>query len=239
MRKIEVQEATVRLQEHGSRYASMINYLHMTKVEEIVEGNGVMIARFQSDDSNVWVTLAADTPEQLQTVQEYLQQHQRFAAVEGWMYPFLVEGRDMVWDEPCYTYYVPDHVTFPPVEPLPEIPLEHAITVQKHWVNQEEWSFQFIVSSIKRGFSSMKFFDGKPVAWAAMQDDGAMGFMHVLPEYRRHGYAKEVTIDLIRKYRQAGRMPFVHIVRTNQASIALTRSMGFELLKEIYWLEVQ
>jgi 8-oxo-dGTP diphosphatase len=85
----------------------------------------------------------------------------------------------------------------------------------------------------------MKFVDGRPAAWAGIQDDGAMGFMHVLTEYRRHGYAKEVTIDLIQKYREAGRMPFVHIVRTNQASVALAKSMGFELLKEIYWLEVE
>lgn len=239
MRAISLQEATALLQEHGQRYLSMINFLHMNPVEELQEENGAILARFHSDDGTVWSILAADTPEQIRAIQEDLRKHQWFSAIEGWMHPYLAEGRELVWDEPYYTFYVPGHVTFPEQEPLPDIPLEHAATVAKYWTFEGDWTLPYIQSSIERGLSSMKFIDGQPVAWAAIQDDGALGFMHVRSEYRRHGYATEVTFDLIRKYREAGRVPFVHILRTNQASIELAKSVGFELLKEIYWLGVK
>lgn len=239
MRKITISEATNILKTHRRRYISMTNYIQLCEVLEIQEEDGAVCASILSDDGKIWATLAANTEEDLRKLSSHYKTQTGFAAAESWMHPILLEGRELVWDEFCNTYYLPDVVTFHESETLPDIPVELTPLIASHWTYGDGWALTYIRKQLERGISSVKYVDGQPVAWAAMQDDGALGFMFVLPEYRKHGYAREITIDLIAKVRAAGYIPFLHIVRTNTASMALAQSMGFQLLKEIIWMEVR
>jgi predicted GNAT family acetyltransferase len=78
----------------------------------------------------------------------------------------------------------------------------------------------------------------KPVAWGITQDDGAIGFLHVLPEYRKSGYGRDITVDLINKVRNKGQIPFVHIEEKNEKSMRLAMSLGFTKNKMVNWLEI-
>ena len=53
-------------------------------------------------------------------------------------------------------------------------------------------SIKYIVERIINGVSSCMHYMGKPIAWGITQDDGAIGFLHVLPKYRMMGYARDV-----------------------------------------------
>jgi len=68
----------------------------------------------------------------------------------------------------------------------------------------------------------------KLIAWGITQDDGAIGFLYVLPEYRRRGYAQDVLIDLIKKVSDENKIPFVHIEEENEKSMRLAVKLGFE-----------
>jgi 8-oxo-dGTP diphosphatase len=65
------------------------------------------------------------------------------------------------------------------------------------------------------------------VAWAMTQDDGAMGFLHVLKKYRNRGYGRSVTVALIDKLRQQNKTPFACIEENNRNALGLVSNLGF------------
>lgn len=76
---------------------------------------------------------------------------------------------------------------------------------------------------------------GRLVAWGLLHDDGSMGFLHVIEEYRGQGLARAVTTALARRVLRLGQTPFLYIVKTNTPSIRLTESMGFTRGGEFGW----
>ena len=54
-----------------------------------------------------------------------------------------------------------------------------------------------------------------------------------LPEYRRRGFAKRLTLALLRRARSHEEIPFLHVKGTNSAGIALYRELGFECRREL------
>ena len=71
------------------------------------------------------------------------------------------------------------------------------------------------------------------------QDDGAIGFLHVLPEYRLRGYARDIIIDLSKKVRKQGKLPFAHIEEKNEKSMKLVVSLGFKKDRVVNWIEIE
>jgi hypothetical protein len=54
-----------------------------------------------------------------------------------------------------------------------------------------------------------------------------MGIMYTKEEYRRKGYAIDVTIDLAKQIIDAGKIPFIQIVQGNGMSPGLAKKCGF------------
>jgi ribosomal protein S18 acetylase RimI-like enzyme len=76
---------------------------------------------------------------------------------------------------------------------------------------------------------------GKLVAWALTHDDGSMGFLHVIAEWRGRGFARSLTTALSLRLLRLGLRPFLYIVKDNTPSIRLTESMGFERVGRFSW----
>jgi 8-oxo-dGTP diphosphatase len=71
------------------------------------------------------------------------------------------------------------------------------------------------------------------------QDDGSIGVLHVLDEDRGRGYAYDLTVFLINRLREQGRLPFVQIEETNTKSMNLALSIGFRRDRRIRWFKIQ
>jgi 8-oxo-dGTP diphosphatase len=65
-----------------------------------------------------------------------------------------------------------------------------------------------------------------------------MGFLNVLEEYRRKGYAQAVSYSMINQLRIKREIPFVHIEESNIKSMKLTLKMGFLKDRIINWFGV-
>jgi ribosomal protein S18 acetylase RimI-like enzyme len=66
--------------------------------------------------------------------------------------------------------------------------------------------------------------------------EGNMGLLHVLPEFRRRGYAEELEAFMINRITGQGRVPFAHILHDNTPSLALQRKLGLNLSEGfVYW----
>lgn len=67
--------------------------------------------------------------------------------------------------------------------------------------------------------------------------EGSIGLLHVLPAFRRKGYAMQLENAYIRKNMQAGFVPFGQVEVHNQASLALQKKLGMtQSEKTILWM---
>lgn len=77
------------------------------------------------------------------------------------------------------------------------------------------------------------------MAWAITHDDGAIGFLHVLEEYRGKGYGTNVTAAMINKLLELDELPFVHIEEDNIKSMDLALKAGFSKDRRIHWVKLK
>lgn len=81
------------------------------------------------------------------------------------------------------------------------------------------------------------FIGGKCAGFTGIHEEGAMGLLEVLPEYRRRGIAELLEAHLINWCLQNSRLPYCHVLTNNTASIALQKKLKLTLdEKPLYWL---
>ncbi len=81
------------------------------------------------------------------------------------------------------------------------------------------------------------FVDGKCAGFAGIHEEGAIGLLEVLPNYRRRGIAEFVETHVINWCIQNSRLPYCHVMPGNTASIALQKKLKLTFdTKPLYWL---
>ncbi len=80
--------------------------------------------------------------------------------------------------------------------------------------------------------------DGNIMGFCGYHDDGLLGMLEVLPEYRRKGVAASLMTYLINYDIKRGYIPYSQIHITNESSKQLHRKLGFTLSKTpVFWNE--
>lgn len=69
--------------------------------------------------------------------------------------------------------------------------------------------------------------DGHPVAWEVQHEFGAIGMLHVEPEYRRNKLGSIVTRTLANKLIKDGQLVFALVEENNSTSIAFHENNGY------------
>ncbi|MFO7675738.1 MAG: GNAT family N-acetyltransferase [bacterium] len=159
----------------------------------------------------------------------------RFAATPGWVHRRLARLGRVGWQTRCEMYALTDPGRLPDRSAHRVGPLraEDAPTIARHWPYGRRPDY--IVGRISRGPGAAIRREGRLVAWALTHADGALGFLHVLDEFRGQGMARSIGIRLARCQLRLGIRPFVYIERTNRPSLSLTQSLGFEPFGEYVW----
>ncbi len=81
------------------------------------------------------------------------------------------------------------------------------------------------------------FADGKCAGFAGIHEEGAIGLLEVLPEYRRRGIAEFIESQVINWCIENSRLPYCHVMTNNTASIALQKKLKLSFdTKPLYWL---
>ena len=60
-----------------------------------------------------------------------------------------------------------------------------------------------------------------------------IGMLHVLPQFRRKGYAKVIISQLVQKYFDMGEDAYVNIEIDNEVSVKLHESLGFKAVPDM------
>lgn len=104
------------------------------------------------------------------------------------------------------------------------------------FIKDHDWGKYVAKESIDAGMYGA-FVDGQCAGFIGTHIEGTMGMLEVLPQFRRRGYGLALEQYLINDYLKSNRIPFCHILETNDASINLQKSMGFWLSeKKLCWL---
>ena len=217
------------------RNVNTLNFIENNKItfaEKICES---VLAKGISDRE--WIYISSSNVDELKIIKSKLtDQDKNFGAIEEWMLPILTREQKIDWELSTVQYYLPDFIQLEKTN-VDTISLSSsdAKTVYNNSEYKNFIDIEYIQSRIQNDISVGLYEQDKLVAWGLTQDDGAMGFLHVLPEYRRKGYGLQVTLSLIEKIRQTGKLPFACIVQDNIKSFNLVKKLGFKKDKNKYW----
>ncbi|WP_426348920.1 GNAT family N-acetyltransferase [Alloiococcus sp. CFN-8] len=153
-----------------------------------------------------------------------------------------LKGRGVLeWKNPCVVYYMPkENVDLSLIKnKVSSIDIKDAQVVDKYYTYRSEDSLEDIKKDILYRPSSAIYVDGEIVCWVIVHSDNSMGILYTKEEYRRKGYAIDVTIDLASKLISKGRVPYIQIVEDNQMSPGVASLCGFVQCGRATWFGVK
>lgn len=197
-------------------------------------GNSVLI-RGISDYA--WTYIESNDEEELRGLLKKLTPEDNyFAAISDWIVPHLINKRETLWDIRTHQYYLPKNVVLPDspsYEILPLLPSD-AEYIHNYTPYKVALLPGYLKDRILKGYSASIRQGDQLIAWILTHDDGAIGCLHVLDEFRRKHYGLAVCSRLCNKLRAAGKKPFCYL-GTSQTESFFTK-MGFEKTIPVNWL---
>lgn len=162
-----------------------------------------------------------------------------FASAEDWMIPIITEKRKAEWILTTMRYCLPDDVEIPENK-MEVIPLttDHIGFIISQSNYKQFLTPAYIEERITKSISAAIFKKDKLVAWGLTHDDGALGSLHVLDEYRKKGYGKEILISLIHQNRKLGKISFAQIEEKNLKATNLIEQLGFVIDRRVSWIKL-
>jgi len=233
------EEITKILSHQKLKNANFIYFLENNNFVDAHKIGNSVFARAQSD--HIWLYFSVDKKEDFPKLLQFLKQEDKyFATLEEWMLPYLKEKGDFDWQLKTFQYYLPDYVSIPfPCAEFRTLQISDAEYIYKNSDYKDFLSVNYIQERIEKGISSGMIINDNLAAWAITQDDGAIGFLYVLDEYRRNGFAYQIMLNMIHKVRAAGKIPLTYIEENNHKSIHLMKKIGFLEDKQMIWLKLK
>jgi 8-oxo-dGTP diphosphatase len=155
------------------------------------------------------------------------------------MIPIITEKRNAEWILSTMRYYLPEEVEIPENK-LKVIPLtiDHIGFIISQSNYKQFLTPAYVEERITKSISAAIMKKDKLVAWGLTHDDGALGSLHVLDEYRKKGYGKEILISLIHQNRKHGKISFAQIEEKNLKASNLVEQLGFVEDRRISWIKL-
>ncbi|WP_026478651.1 GNAT family N-acetyltransferase [Alkaliphilus transvaalensis] len=163
-----------------------------------------------------------------------------FSAVEDSIAEKIMKKHEVCWISPVTVYYIPDGKVDKGLikNPVKPIDIKNAEEVNHFYQYNSHDSLDRIKKDIMERPSSAVYLDNEMVCWVLTHEDNSMGIMYTKEAYRRRGYAVDVTIDLVSKIIDQGKMPFIQIVNNNGMSPGLAKKCGFIEYGQAKWFGV-
>jgi len=223
------------LQQDEMANMSMLGFFAKHKPLKILQKGESVMAMGKSDEN--WWYVSCKTVEDFDWFLENTGSEDKFiATIDDRLLEQVKERFTCRWILSCQRFYLPNRIAIP--EPTLEISVisptdaEHIFTNSNY---QTYTSIPYIKEQIEQGPGAAYHSGDKLVGWVLTHDDGAMGMLHVLDNFRRQGIAKALVVDLIRKIRKTGIIPFTYVEPSNCASLELIKGLGFVKDRTIHW----
>ena len=216
---------------------STIGFIENNPITEIFEINNSYLIKGTSDV--VWVYVVCNNEKDLKVLLEKSRSNTYFASVEDWMIPIITEKRKVDWILSTMRYYLPEDVEVPEnkIEVIP-LTTDHIGFIISQSNYKQFLTPAYVEERISKSISAAIMKKDKLVAWGLTHDDGALGSLHVLDEYRKKGYGKEILISLIHQNRKLGKISFAQIEEKNLKATNLIEQIGFVKDRKVSWIKL-
>ena len=163
-----------------------------------------------------------------------------FSGSQKFIRDYMYENEVIHWSNPCHllTLENPPYDQSNLIDEIDSLKIEDAEIVNKYYEYKSDVSLDKIKDAIINRPSSCVRIDGIPVSFALLHEDNSIGYMYTLEEYRRKGYAYEVTKDISLKTIKSGRLPYIHIAHGNDSSLKLALKSGYKIQGDVYWFGI-
>jgi len=235
--KDELTKLIVLLKQDEITNISTIGFIENNPITEIVEINNSYLIKGTSDVE--WVYVVCNNESDLSALLEKSGSNIYFASVEDWMIPIITEKRNAEWILSTMRYYLPDDVEVPENK-LEVIPLttDHIGFIISQSNYKQFLTPAYVEERISKAISAAIMKKDKLVAWGLTHDDGALGALHVLDEYRKKGYGKEILISLIHQNKKIDKVSFAQIEEKNLKATNLIEQLGFLKDRRVSWVKL-
>lgn len=188
----------------------------------------------------LWAHLAGPSGSDMETL---LDKHHHktnyFHAVEDRLIPLLKKFGKIDW-QLSTKLFIREGVS-PPTPPLSRVlPLtpSYAEYIHQNSAYNEYTSAAYISDRLGRDISAGIFENGQLVAWALTHDDGSLGFMNVLKDHRKKGYARDIAAAMARMKMEKKEPVFANIEADNLPALKLAEQFGFEQRGSSSWVKM-
>jgi len=233
------QQAVLFLKRKEIYNLSIIGFIQENELEKIIRAGDSFLAQGRNEER--WIYFSGDDKKEFADLFIHLNKTDRyFGALDDRIVNLLTRDREIDWLIRAYQFHFPDEKKIPEnsveTRRLTAADVEYIISQS---VYKNILTVEYLNERIKKSVSSGIYLDGKLVAWGLTHDDGSLGTMHVLEDYRRKGYAKEISISLIRQCRKIGKLPFLQCEIKNIPAQNLVKSIGYVQDRNVSWLKLK
>lgn len=221
------------------KYISTIGFFSNYEYEEILtEGNSAIVI---GKSDNLWAHIISNSVEELKALLKKVKGRIKFYySVDDWMIPLILQNGQQDWIMLTNRFVLDNNVKISqPTIKTRKVDLELANYLLENSDYKDFLSTEYIIDRLTKDVSAGIFVDNKLVAWGFTHDDGALGFLHVIEEYRKKGYGMEIMLGLINMKRQEGKDVFCAILPNNDASTGLVSKLGFRLDCKTSWIKLK
>lgn len=218
------------------RNINIINFIENNSIHYIKRIGDSVIVKGRSDED--WVYISSPSEADLKLLLKECERDEFFVIIDDWMLPYIINNREIEWKLSCVKLVFPEDIKLLNFRyKIRDLIVDDAEYIFKNSKYKDYTSIQYIIDRIERGIALGIYDEEKLTAWIMTHDDGAIGFLNVLPEYRKKGYGYDLTIAIIDRLRSIEKIPFVHIEEDNYKSMSLALKSGFVKYGNIHWIK--
>ncbi|HEX3072247.1 MAG TPA: GNAT family N-acetyltransferase [Ignavibacteriales bacterium] len=217
---------------------SIINFMKNYPVSYSAVCGGSFIIKGKSD--KLWTYICSDNEDEFKELLNHIDKEDKnFAVLDQWMLPLMPQFALKLWELRAVKFYLPDNVLIDSPEfACEKLNESDAAFMLANSDYKDYLTEEYLAERIAAGSSCGIKVNGKLASWAFTHDDGAIGALHTLEEYRGRGYAAAVMKNIISELRKRDDLPFAYVEETNTNSLNLLKKLGFIPDRTVSWFEI-
>jgi ribosomal protein S18 acetylase RimI-like enzyme len=219
---------------------NVINFINNYEIDEIKTEGNIVLIKGSSDEK--WLYTSCENKKEFEKILAWVDESDKYFVIQkDWELEMIREKYEIDWLLSCEKLVLSDDVKLVEGDndQLTNIESDDAEYIYNNYGYSDYASVEYIRERIINDLALGIKKDKKLVAWVLIHDDGAIGMLHVLEEYRGNGYARNLMEAMIVKIRSENRIPFVHIEKSNKASKKLCEKLGFVKFSNIHWVKLK
>jgi 8-oxo-dGTP diphosphatase len=156
------------------------------------------------------------------------------------MIPKIIMNRTVDWKLEAFRYYLPEKIVLLEnkikIDSLQESDAEFIVANSNY---KQFIEIEYVRDRINKSVSAGVIVNGHLAAWGITHDDGAIGALHVVDEYRNQGFAAEIVINLSQRIRKEESVPIAQIEEKNIPALKLFNKIGFVKDRKVSWIKLK